>query len=64
MASSLEAYRRAMVGNTLMAYPMAFHDACQAARKGRRLDNAELRNLNADIDAHRLPLSSCGHTNH
>ena len=61
-ASSSEAYRRVAEGNTLEAYPKACHDASQAARKGRRLDNAQVSNLNADTNARRSQLSSSGRT--
>ena len=60
MASSSEAYRRAAEGNTLKAYPKACHDACQAARNGRRLDNAQVSNLNANTNARKSQLSSSG----
>jgi hypothetical protein len=61
-ASSLEAYRRVAEGNTLEAYPKACHDACQVARKGCRLDNAQVSNLNANTNARRSQLSSFGRT--
>ena len=62
MASSSEAYRRVAEGNTLEAYPKACHDACQADRKGHRLDNAQVSNLNADTNARKSQLSSSGRT--